>query len=69
VEDSGLRMILSPAAKEAIATARIVCDLEVGIATVPLSRDFFTISFINYRVSYYAHSPQRVPAFVAVSAE
>jgi hypothetical protein len=42
-------MRLWPSAKEAIATARIVCDLEPGITTVPFSRDFFTISFIRRR--------------------
>ena len=45
-ESSGFRMLLRPGAREAIATARMVWDLEAGIATVPLSRDFFAISFI-----------------------
>jgi hypothetical protein len=31
-------------AKEAIATARIVCDFDAGIATSPFSRDLLTIS-------------------------
>lgn len=39
-------MELWPSAKEAIATARIVCDLEPGISTLPASLDFRTISFI-----------------------
>jgi hypothetical protein len=31
--------------------ARIVCDLEPGIATVPFNRDFSTVNFtINYAV-------------------
>jgi hypothetical protein len=39
-------MVLWPSAKEAIAMARIVCDLEAGISTLPASLDFRTISFI-----------------------
>jgi hypothetical protein len=39
-------MVLWPSAKEAIATARMVCDLEAGITTSPLKRDLFTINFI-----------------------
>lgn len=38
--------MLSPSANEAIATARIVCDLDAGIVTVPFNRDFLVISFI-----------------------
>lgn len=40
-----MRIELWPAAKEAIATARMVCDLEAGITTVPLSLDFCVIIF------------------------
>ena len=29
-----------------MATARIVCDFDAGIAAVPFSRDFSTTSFI-----------------------
>jgi len=34
-----------PAANDAIATALIVCDFELGIATVPFNRDLLTIIF------------------------
>jgi hypothetical protein len=43
---SGLRMKLAPSASEAIATARIVCDLDAGMVTDPFSRDFLTINCI-----------------------
>jgi len=40
-------MRLIPSAREPIATARIVWDLDPGIATVPQSSDLWTWSFIN----------------------
>jgi hypothetical protein len=39
-------MELAPSAIEAIATARIVCDLDAGMVTDPFSRDFPTINCI-----------------------
>jgi hypothetical protein len=46
LEASGLRIALAPLANEAIATARIVCDFEPGMATVPFKRDFPAINCI-----------------------
>ena len=46
LEERGLRMALWPAANEAIATARMVWDLEAGIETLPFNRDLPAIRFI-----------------------
>jgi len=40
-------MALLPPAKDAIAIARMVCDFEAGIVTVPFKRDFPVISSIR----------------------
>lgn len=45
-EIRGFLIMLCPSASEAIATARIVCDLDAGMATVPLNRDLLVCSFI-----------------------
>lgn len=41
-------MVLWPLAKEAIATARMVCDFEAGITTSPANWDFFATNFIFF---------------------
>jgi hypothetical protein len=46
LEISGLIILLCPLAKEATATARIVCDFEAGTETLPFNRDFPTLSCI-----------------------
>jgi len=40
LEIRGQRIRLAPSARDAIATARMVCDLEAGIETVPERADF-----------------------------
>jgi len=60
-------MRLWPLAKDAIATARMVCDLEPGIATIPFNRDFFTINFIAtivLRISYCVLRVSLLPEMV-----
>ena len=49
-------MVLTPSASEAMATARIVCDFEAGIAAVPFNRDLLITSFIT---PFFTKKPQK----------
>ena len=42
----GLAIVLLPPASDAMATARMVCDLEAGMATEPCNFDLCTVNFM-----------------------